>query len=77
MHDTTVIMKDGRKFSNPMMYFRPEEGWMSLMIEPGPDEKLFFRDMVSAVTKNQRISINEFGDEDEIQRARDQGWDGT
>ncbi len=76
MKDTLVVMKDGRKFCNPMMYFRPKEGWMSLMIEPGPDVKLFFRDMESAVTKNVMVRYNVIEDEDEIARAKEHGWDG-
>jgi hypothetical protein len=76
MHDTTVVMKDGRRFCNPMMLFRPAEGYMTLMIDPGPDVKLYFRDMQSCITKDQRTRIDVIEDEDEIARAREQGWDG-
>jgi hypothetical protein len=76
MHDTTVKMKDGRVFCAPIYYFRPTEGWMSLIDNDVPD-KLYFRDMESATTENQRMTKNNIGTCDELERARGQGWDGT
>lgn len=78
MHDCNVVMKDGRKFFGPIMLFRAKEGFMTLMGDnPGPDVKLYFRDMVSAVTEDERVSYGVVADEDEIARARKLGWDGT
>jgi hypothetical protein len=84
MHDTRVELKDGRVFCGPIWMFRPEEGFMTLILDPSHydyeiPEKLYFRDMVSAVTKDQRGRHNApgIGPEDEISRARHQGWDGT
>lgn len=84
MHDTLVKMKDGTVHCGPIYMFRPEEGWMTLMLNdldyPNGDmpDKLYFRDMESAVTENERVNINQVGiDCDELQRARDQGWDGS
>lgn len=73
-------MQDGRVFEGPIWSYRPEEGYLTLVLDPSlyPDvpEKLFFRDMKSAITKGERISINQIGDRDEIQRAKHDGWDG-
>ena len=68
MHNTKVTMKDGRVLNGPLDKWRPEEGYIILMTD---DEKLFFKDMISAITENERISATKFGDEDEIKRARD------
>ena len=83
MHDTNVVMKDGRVFCGPIYLFRPEDGYLTLMLDPNhydyevPD-KLYFRDMKSAVTENERVNIRQVGvDCDELQRARDTGWDGS
>lgn len=85
MHDTRVKMKDGTVHCGPIYMFRPEEGWMSLMLNdrdyPDGDmpDRLYFRDMESAVTENQRGRVGKpgIGDEDELERARHQGWDGS
>ena len=84
MHDTRIKMKDGRVFSGPLWNFRPKEGWMSIVVEDdaGVPEKVYFRDVESAVTAGQRVGINEDGtakcvDQDELKRARENGWDGT
>ena len=84
MHDTRVVMKDGRVFEGPIWLFRPERGFMTLVLDPSHydyevPEKLYFRDMKSAVTENQRVRIGEagIGDQDELKRARQGGWDGT
>lgn len=77
MHSTNVLMKSGQKHSGPIMLFRPKEGFLTLMgDDPGPDVKLYFRDMLSCVTEDERISINIIGDEDQLERARKMGWDG-
>ena len=74
MHDTTVKMKDGRSFCGPIWSWRPEEGWFSIVGE----EPIDFRDVESAVTKGQRVRAGKDPiDEDELQRARSCGWDGT
>lgn len=84
MHNTRVEMKDGRVFEGPIYIFRPELGFMTLILDETHygyeiPEKLYFRDMASAVTENQRGRHNApgIGPEDEISRARHQGWDGT
>lgn len=87
MHDTLVVMQDGRRFCGPMWYFRPEEGWMTVVDDRCNGEPIYFRDMASAVTYGERVGIQrdengnaigpEIADVDEIERARQQGWDGT
>jgi hypothetical protein len=78
MHDTLVKMKDGRTFCGPIAMFRPKEGWFSVIDERSP-EQIPFREVASAVTKDQRCRVGQagIGDEDELERARQQGWDGT
>jgi hypothetical protein len=80
MHTTVVKMKDGRSIAAPVELFRPIEGYMTLF---GSDEKLMFKDIESAITENERISINKIGDDDLLARARRHmekarmfGWDG-
>lgn len=78
MHTTTVKMKDGRVFARPMGTFRPVEGWFTLL---GNDEKLFFKDVESAITEGERVGYirDENGkvvaprieDVDEVERARE------
>ena len=83
MHDTVIKMKDGRTFCGPMWSFRPEEGWMSIPSDEDAPDRIYFRDMESCVTKGQRVGIDPetkqaiIRDEDELERARRQGWDGT
>ena len=70
MHNTTVKMKDGREFCGPIWTFAPACGYLTLV---GVDEKLMFKDMISATTENSRDAMREdgtFGDCDEIDRAR-------
>jgi len=74
MHDTKVVMKNGREHESPIHEFRPKAGWMTLF---EPEDRLYFRDMVSAVTKGERISIGRIGEQDELERAREAGWDGV
>lgn len=81
-------MKDGRVYHGILWMWRPEEGWFQLAAadEQNAPDKFWFRDVESAVTEGQRVGVirDEFGkvigpkivDEDEIERARNQGWDG-
>lgn len=73
MHDTIVVMKDGTKISSPIYMWRPQEGWFSLFDHI---DKIWLRDVKSAVTENQRINIKTIGDQDELERAREDGWSG-
>lgn len=73
MHDTIVKMKSGTIHCGPIATYRPKEGWMELFTL---GERLYFRDMVSAITCGVMDRINVIQDRDEIRRARDEGWDG-
>ena len=76
MHYTKVKMKDGTEHYSPIWKWRPKEGYFTLVSENAP-KKIFLRDVESAVTENERVSINQVGvDRDELQRARKDGWDG-
>jgi len=72
MHKSIIKMKNGWEHRGYIWSFRPEEGWLSLV--GTPDIKIYFKDILSAVTKNVRISINKIGDQDELERARKNGW---
>jgi multimeric flavodoxin WrbA len=76
MHMTKIVMKDGRIFSGPIYGYSYTEGWLHVIDETAPD-KIYFRDMKSAITPGERLSINTIGDDDELQKARDGGWNGT
>lgn len=74
MHDTIITMKDGTVHEGPIHTYRPEEGWVQLFTV---SERLYFRDMFSAVTPKVMDRINVIEDRDEIARARLDGWNGT
>ena len=68
MHDTRVELKDGRIFCAPLLKWAPSSGWMTLF---GIEEKLYFKDMVSAVTEGVRSRNGKpLEQADEIERAR-------
>lgn len=76
MHNTVVILKDGRTLEGPVWTFRPIEGWFSMPAVT--EERIHFRDVVSAVTYEERVSATEVGVEvDLLARALREGWDGT
>lgn len=85
MHDTFVKMKDGRTFSGPVGKQNSEEGWLILWAQTEedikrtghPEGKLYFRDMESCGTPDERIGPNKIGNDDLLARARRNGWDGT
>ena len=70
MHLTRIKMKNGDKFSGFVMLWRPELGWMELQ-SGGKRKRVSFDDIESAVTENERISINKIADQDELKRARE------
>ncbi len=75
MHDTYVKMKDGREFCGPKWDFKPQEGYMTIPSET--DERIYFRDVASAVERGGRETAATVGqDVDLLQRAIKQGWDG-
>jgi len=76
VQDTVVEMKDGRCLIGPIWSWRPTEGWLSLVSDDAPD-RLYFRDMISAYTKNSRVGIDRIITRDELARAREDGWDGS
>lgn len=60
-------MKNGKTFDGYIHFFRPEQGFLTLM---GNEEKLFFKDMTSAITLQERYRQGEVRDQDEIERAK-------
>ena len=74
MHLTTVKMKDGRTFQGPIWTWRPLEGYFTIPGDARAPEKIMFDDVESAVTENQRIRVDLIADQDELVRAREDGW---
>jgi hypothetical protein len=73
MHITVIETKDGRKFVGFLRMWRPWENWLSIVdpdLDGGKETRVSFDDIVSAVTRNERIDIHKTGDEDELERAR-------
>jgi len=80
VHNTKVVLKDGRVFLSPIELFRPEKGFMTLF---GYEEILYFKDILSATTENERIGYGRIGPQDELQKvffclekARQFNWHG-
>lgn len=70
MHDTTVVTKDGRTIVAPIYEFSPQNGFLSLVGQDRP-VVIHFKDIKSAVTKEQRTSVSKVEDRDELKRAKD------
>lgn len=95
MHITIIKLNNGMEITGFIDKYRPQDGWMSLMkgacirdkenvsFDSDKPYMIYFKDMISAVTKDERLSINHIGDQDEIARAkydlaqgRMYGWEG-
>jgi len=76
MHDVLVEMKDGKTYCGSLHTWRPKEGWFSVMDNESPD-KIFLRDVKSAVNSGLRVRVNEVIDQNLLDRALEEGWDGT
>lgn len=88
MHTTVIKLKNGETHAGNLHMFCPCESYISIGEWDEQDRlkynKYDIRDMESAVTLGERISISKIGDQDEIQRAREwladgrkYGWEGT
>lgn len=71
MHDTRVELKDGQVLIAPLWQLKLnlrdyEESTLQLM----DHEPVAIKDIKSAITKNQRISLLKIGDVDELERIR-------
>jgi len=75
MHNTKVVMKDGRVFEGVIANTSLRQGWLALSLNVERDDypdiylgqlprdipehgKLHFKDMISAVTENERVGSN-------------------
>jgi len=79
MHDTKVILKDGRKFCGPIWEWWPVEGFFTVCDYDASSSptRIELKDVASAKTAGQRVSIESTveGEEcDELARARRDGW---
>jgi len=72
MHDATARLKNGTVLQAALWTWRPSEGWFELL-EGG---KIRLADVVS-LTQEERTHPGVVEVVDLLQRARDQGWDGT
>ena len=73
MHLTTIILKDGRIFSSPIEKIQYdleifEKSYIKLFDYP---DMLYIKDMQSAVTEKERVSVNKIEDADEIKKMRE------
>ena len=79
MHDCYVTMKDGRKFQGPIWLWRPAEGYFTMIDGPEPDGRIELKDVLTAEHRDERVSIHsppEGEYEDDLARARRDGWTG-
>lgn len=86
MHTTLVKMKDGRTLSGILWMWRPREGWFEIVPDEGDAATIMFRDVERAVTRGERVGVirddkgkivgPKIADVDELERARQDGWDG-
>lgn len=81
MHNTKIILKDGRAFEGPIWNWRPVEGWFSLVLDdleyPDAPGRFYLADLKSGVTKEDRRTAATVGqDVDLLKRARADGWMG-
>jgi len=74
MHDIIITLRSGEQLSNPIWYWRPEEGWLSLV--GAGSEKIFLRDVASAVDPTAWLPGGKVGSVDLLEKARKEGWDG-
>ncbi len=79
MRDCVVRMKDGQTWQGPLWTWRPKEGWFMLAGDreaSGPDQ-IFLRDVEEATQRGRWVNRNTITDTDLLERARQEGWDGT
>jgi hypothetical protein len=77
MHVTVVRTKKGEVVEGYLWNFKPDEGYLTLVpFEEGDEQRFNFADLESAVTKEERISITQIGDDDLLAKARKLGWKG-
>ena len=78
--NTVVVTKDGKEFSGHIRYWRPEENWFSIDYcgedDLGVEKRFCFDDVESAITKEERIRLGVIGDQDQLERAREDLADG-
>ena len=72
MHLTTIILKDGRKFASPIEKIKfDSEVFENSYIKLFDYRDIFYiKDIQSAITGMERVSINRTEDVDEIKRMK-------
>lgn len=73
MQDAIVKLKDGTEFCSPLWEFNPKKGFLRLV----DGEPIRLKDIESATNKNQWIHWDTIKDVDLLERARQEGWNGT
>lgn len=69
MHTTRVKTKNGDEYIGHMRKFRPEDNYFEIVTDD--IQKFSFDEVLSVITKDERLSGGKIGDQDEIQRARE------
>jgi hypothetical protein len=78
MNYTTVKLTSGVTLYGPIWEYRPKDGWFAISdVETQRMVVVHLKDVTEAITKNQFLTATKVGDRDEVQRAKDEGWDGT
>lgn len=75
MRDVSITLLSGESLCGPIWYWRPAEGWFSLVGDT-PDEKIFFRDVAQAINPIAWLPGGLVGPVDLLEKARREGWDG-
>lgn len=70
----TVTMKDGTVIRGPLWEWQPEEGWFQLVGDEDMPDRIWLRDVQSAVNHGQRTSVDKVENVDLLDRARREGW---
>jgi hypothetical protein len=81
MHTTRIKLKDGSRLAGSIAEWRPKDGYFVLADteneNDGDVRKILLIEVESAITSGQRISAKsppEGEDQDELARARSDGW---
>jgi len=76
MHTTKVVLKTGLRYEGWIVTWRPVQGYL-VMNNAEANELIMikFAEAKSIVTLGQRVNINLIEDQDELERARQDGWE--
>jgi hypothetical protein len=70
MHITVVVTNGGQEYSGILWEFRPHLNYLDLIVS-GDRMRFDLRNLKSAVTLNERLSVSKVGDEDLLAKAKE------